>query len=436
MDPENNPDPNAPLKQLTPISIGDIEDGGGAAPQPEPEPEPQPNPEPTPKPDGDGPSGEPSVDPDPLSGLFDPSPKPDGGNEGDKGDGEGGDPENDGGDGGGGDVPSKLRKAMADQKARYEADLESARTENQTLRDQLQEARREAALIDPSKSPEVIEATNQFDQKLKGISRTLRPQAAREFMTNGKTLIDEYATLGEVWDEGYDDRYEAFRAKVDKAYGASSDEVMGALPDLAEQAAKVKASVAAAGSNNEEHYHRQLSETHDKANKYLGRIFDETLSYSEDLAKQAPLAPQNIVARLIESSEDFKASSEKVKEFLRGNLVPPRPLTQAQLRGMSPEDRAKHQGQVHQNYQEGYNRVYDTVPLAFHAMAALPVVAKMLQDARSELKDLKGVLPPSPKNDGSPHPSDNSPAPTPEPGSAGAGVRPITFDEKIGRAHV
>lgn len=314
------------------------------------------------------------------------------------------------------------RQAEADS-ARIRAEEEAAQ-----LREQLAAAHQEQVLIDPMQSPDVQQLSAHLTNEIKGVARALSPKAAREFLSTGKPLIEKYSALGEVYDEGYDDRYQELRKEVNATYGADADEVFRNLHRLSGIAADMRSKVIEATGNSEEIMHTRMERAHLEAARGLDDIYGSTLAFSEELSKANPFAPQNVISRLIDGVPEFKQHSDQIKAMLKGSLIPPRPLSRTQLAAMTPEQRNQAQAQRNQHYQEAYQGVYKAIPLALHALAALPIITEQLAQAKQREASLRALMPNPPPPGTIPT---GGPAPA-VPAPPSGGFRPITAAE-LGR---
>ncbi len=180
---------------------------------------------------------------------------------------------------------------------------------------------------------------------------------------------------------------------MNKTYGADADEIFRNLHSLSSTAADMRSRIIEASSNSEDILHSRMERAHLEAARGLDEIYGNTLSFSEDLSKTNPFAPQNIISRLIDQVPEFKGHSENIRKMLKDSLIPPRPLSRTQLAAMTPEQRNQAQAQQNQSYQQAYQGVYQGIPLAFHALAALPVLAEILATKNQEIASLRSLVP-------------------------------------------
>lgn len=411
--PVETPPPAQETIEIPKITFEEINNDPSPTPRPQPAPEPAPapppgqEPQPQPKP-GANPLDDLFGEPEPTALATQPEPEPE--------------PEPEPGQ-----TPQWYRDALAKHKTEYEGRESSLRAElvaAQQRADQatqaLENARKEASLIDPSQNPDVIKVREKLDYQVKSAAKQFSPKAAREFMSTGKDLVERYSALGDVYDEGYDDRYAALRKEVDKAYGADSDAVFRALPSIAETVSELKVTVQNAADGSEEALYSRQEAIHLDYAKRLDDIVASSLSYSEELASAGGFPPQNIVARLLDKSPEFKEQSKQINSLLKNSLIPPRPLSKSALASMTPDQAAKAQRDHVAAYQANYQKIWDIIPLAFHALYALPVTAAMLNEKNIEVKRLRGNAPPPPNGQEPQHQQQ----PTNE-----EGLRPISKDE-------
>lgn len=329
-----------------------------------------------------------------------------------------------------GDTPKRLRQVIADQKKKYEQELQDAREAQQAeiqqreaLEAQLRQFREEAAITDPSLAPEVAAARDALDRGLKDTARRLTPKAAREFLASGQPLIEEYLQLGEVFDDGYDERYEALSGKLEESFGHQASLIMQSMPDLGRKVEEVKNQVQAVSSNSSELMFRRQERVH----RETAQAFDANLKliteFNEDLAKTNPFAPQNVLARLAGGSKEYADQRKRVQDFVRSAVVPPAPPTKAELAGMDEQQRSQFMQTRLAEHQKRYMSVLEVLPLAMDAMQAIPLISKMLADRSKEIKELRDSDPPKPTYQES-APQKKEPAINPL-----TGLTPITLDE-------
>lgn len=328
--------------------------------------------------------------------------------------------------------PKWYREAIAAQKTRYDTEIQAARAEAEQARQaaeeharQLEQIRSEASLVDPSLSPEVTAVSNRLTGQIQDTARLLPPASAREFIKTGKNLIEKYSKLGEVFEDGYDERYNELRKEVQTTYGKDTDEVWRNLPQLARTVNEMKEQIQRVSGNSDDVIYGRMERVYLEANKSLDEILDTTLSYSEELARGTPFAPQNIIARLMEGVPEFKTQSEQLKKFLKDTLIPPRPIPKATLATMTPAERAEAQNRHAMAHQASYQALHRQIPLALHTMTALPMLANMLNQKNAEIKRLQAMLPPA---EGLQIPGQYQHRPA-ETGHRPGQITPITMDE-------
>lgn len=329
-------------------------------------------------------------------------------------------------------LPSKLRAEISrkNQEIRkVEADLKAEIAEKDRqlaeINDQFDLFRREVSVTDPQLAPEVVNASSSLNKSIDRVSKTLPPAAAREFLKNAKALVDEWSGLGDINDAGYDDRYEALRAKLVKGYGSHADEVLKQLPGLEEKVSAIKDAVRSAASNSTDVLSERALKSHKESRDLFQKSLEATLTPSAELSKADPYAARNIIAGLIQGSPEFKEVSERLVGFLEQGMVPPAPLSKEAEAGLTPDQR-KHavvlQGQTYQN---ASGEIYRNAPIAYHALAALPIVAKALHDLKREYDALVGTSPTETRKSG----EDQSVTKPKEAPSNPNGIRPITMEE-------
>lgn len=401
--------PPQPVQDFEPITSMEI--SGEPTPAPQPQPQHTPNPADPPPP----PQGQPAPQPvvpsgNPLDDLFaDDNPPPAPQDTPPPQD----EPIPDG------KAPAWYREGLEKQKTEFKSKEETLRQElvaaqqrADELAQQMEYIQKEVSLVDPSRNPDVLKVRERLDHQVRSAAKQFSPKASREFMTSGKELVEKYAELGDVFSDGYDDRHSALKKEVDKLYGADSDAVFRALPGISETVAELKQTVQNAADGSETAVYSRAESLHLDFSKRLDEVADATLSYSEELAKAGGFPPQNIIARLLDKSPEFKAQSAQIKDLLRNSLVPPRPLSKSALAALPPGEQAAAQQKHMLAHQANYQRVWEIIPLAMHALYALPAVSNMLHEKNIEVKRLRGNSPPPP-NGGEP---DHRPDPNPQDG--------------------
>lgn len=329
------------------------------------------------------------------------------------------------------DLPAHLRaqlsrksQEMREAEARYQADLAERDRQIEELKDQFDLFRREVSVTDPQLAPEVVQASSEMTRAIDRISKTLPPAAAREFLKNAKGLVEEYSSLGSINDQGYDERYEAFRGKLTKGFGGYADDVMRQLPGLEDKVAAIKQAVQAASNNSGDILAQRALKSHKESMDLFQNALEATLTPSAELSKADPYASRNIIAGLIQGSPEFKEVSQRLVGFLEKGMVPPAPLSKEAESGMTPEQRQQTIHQQGQDFQNVSQEIFRNAPIAYHALAALPIVTKAYHDAKRKLDALAGLSPVETRKSG----EADAPA-EPKQETPVDGFRPITMEE-------
>lgn len=329
------------------------------------------------------------------------------------------------------DLPAHLRaqlsrksQEMREAEARYQADLAERDRQIAELNDQFDLFRREVSVTDPQLAPEVVQASSEMTRSIERISKTLPPAAAREFLKNAKGLVEEYSSLGGINDQGYDERYEAFRGKLTKGFGGYADDVMRQLPGLEDKVAAIKQAVQAASNNSGDILAQRALKSHKESMGLFQNSLEATLTPSAELSKADPYASRNIISGLIQGSPEFKEVSERLVGFLEKGMVPPAPLSKEAEAGMTPEQKQQTIRQQGQEFQNVSQEIFRNAPIAYHALAALPIVTKAYHEAKRQLDALAGLSPVETRKSGE---ADASSEPKNE--ASVDGFRPITMEE-------
>ncbi len=330
-------------------------------------------------------------------------------------------------------VPAKLREELARTKkeAREQADRlrqerEELARQNAELAEQFDAFRREVSVTDPTQAPEVLEASGNLSRQIGAISKTLPPTVARAFLSKAKGFIDAYGQLGEITDQGYDNRHEELSRALAKEFGAHSDEIMRTLPSLNDMAEKVKGAVASASSSSGDVLTHRAYKAHNEANKMFDEVVGATLSFSDELAKADPYSARNIISSLIAQTPEFAEKSKQLTEYLRSGLVPPAPLSPEAEIGMTPEQRRAAVMAQSQNFSQTSQNIYANTPLAFHSQLALGQITQMYVELKHKYEAIVSSSPSPSRTSGADIQNPGEPAPAPI-----NGVRPITMEEIV-----
>ena len=331
-------------------------------------------------------------------------------------------------------LPKKLREQLAERKReiqklaeekeqvrkQYEEQLEQIKSINEKLQ-------KELSIQDPAHDPEVQKVSGKFDETIANIARQIgEPGPARRFMENAKALIDTYSELGDVYSEGYEDRYREFRGQIEKLFGEKSVQVMQALPQLDALKKDLQSAVEKANGSSVEARLSRAFEAHQKSAKALENVIKETLVFNEEIAEAEPFSTQNVIARMRDASKEFSGVSTEITKFLRNALVPPKPLDPRETAGLTDEQKRELENKRMAGNMKAQQDLYRIVPLAVHAFHALPFFARELAEAKRKLAEIAGSLPPATGGEA-------KPAEQKQDENKGdllpSGVRPITIAE-------
>ena len=331
-------------------------------------------------------------------------------------------------------LPKKLREQLAERKREIQKLAEEKEQVRKQYEEQLEEIKRvneqlqkELQIQDPAHDPEVQNVSAKFDETIANIARQIGdPVPARRFVENAKALIDTYAELGDVYSDGYEQRYQEFRNQVEKLFGEKSGQVMQALPQLDALKNDLKSAVEKANGSSVEAKIARAFEAHQKSSKALEAVIKETLVFNEEIAEAEPFSTQNVIARMRDASKEFSGVSTEITKFLRTALVPPKPLDPRETAGLTDEQKRDLETKRMAGSMKAQQELYRVVPLAIHAFHALPFFAKELAEAKRKLNEIAGSLPPS--SGGEPKPTEQK-LPEDKGDLLPSGVRPISFEE-------
>lgn len=322
---------------------------------------------------------------------------------------------------------SKKNNELKQLEAKWKGELAEKERLLQEQADQFDTFRRELSVTDPSLSPEVATASDNLNRQIDKIVKTLPPTQAREFTKNAKPLIDEYSNLGGINDAGYDDRHEALRSKLVKQYGQYADDVMRNLPNLEERANEIKQAVSNASSMSSDVLADRARKTHKESLTQFEDALTRTLTHSDELAKADPFASRNVISALIDGSPEFKETSERLVNFLKMGMVPPQPLSPEAESGMTPDQKKLAVHQQAEAYQRASQEIFQNAPIAYHALASLPIVTKAYHDLKKQYDALLGSSPSESRQSGP-----ENQQPTPQANDNPNGLKPITLAEISG----
>lgn len=321
-------------------------------------------------------------------------------------------------------LPARLRQQLKEQKAEFEArqkELQSAADAYKAERDQV---RNEMVISNPLLDEGVQRANEAMTTEIDRIARSLGdPAAARKFLEQAKTYADNYSGLGNIYDPGYDEKFAKFREDINRDFGDAAPTVLASMPRVEEMRSAMENAVQAANSTSVDTQRQRQMQSHQEATALFQAAVDKTLVYSDELTKIEPYAAQNVVATMMEKIPHFKEISDKTIPRLKEALLPPKPILPEDAPSLSAEERNLKEQERYAAWQQQSNQIQQLIPLAFHAIPAVEVLARTLAETRKKLNALVGDSP-QPVAPGAVSATPRVPVPEPD-----GTIRPITLEE-------
>ena len=326
------------------------------------------------------------------------------------------------------DVPGILRKQIKTQKKEHEEAMEEWQRKVNDAEARADEVQKELVVQNPLLDKTVLQANEDLNTEIKAIARGIgAPDAARKFLEKAKVFSDQYAKLGDIYSDGYDERYASLQESMRSELGSKAEHVMQNMPRLEDLRTKMEQAVQSASSSSGSMQLDRASKLHTESTSAFNRAVGETLEFNEELAKEDQFAAQNIVAKAREAIPHFKEISDTLMGGLREAMIPPRPLLAEDVPTMSQDQREEANRGRAQAFGQSYQRLQELTPLAFNAMQMVPILARSLAQEKAKNKQLMGEQPaPTPKfGDPSPVPA----APKPGAETPKKGFSPINPEE-------
>ena len=319
------------------------------------------------------------------------------------------------------DLPARLRNELKTQKQAHEDAVKELAAARKALADENEALRKEMVVNNPLLDENVQTANAAMEGEITRIAKSLgNPAAARKFVENAKVLSDQYGSLGDMYSEGYDERFNKFREHLAQEFGNTSDVLMAAMPRVEELRGAMDQAVANANNLSVDTVVNRQLQAHDEMSNLFSNSVKSTLSYNEELQKVDNFATQNVVAKMIEQIPHFKEISDKLLPNLKASLLPPKPITAEDAPSLSAAERQQKQTERMAQYNANSQEVMKLIPLAFHCLHTTPILARSLAEAHDKLK---AVVKDSPTPTGNPFQQQSAPAPAPAP--ADGKIRPI-----------
>ena len=257
------------------------------------------------------------------------------------------------------DVPSQLRKQLKEQKKQFEEERSA------------------------------LEAKTALETEIGKVAKTLsNPAEARRFLESAKTMSDAYGELGDIYSDGYDERHAMFRQNLEQNFGDSSDVLLRAMPEIDELRSSMDKAVESANSNSMNTIQQRQLQSHDDHVKMFRNAVATTLTFNDQLKEVDPYAAQNVIAKMTEVLPSFNEGSKDLLKSLEQAMTPPRPILPEDAPSLTPTERGIKEQERFTQYQHDSAQVLQLVPLAFHALRALPFFAEGLATEKAKTKAL------------------------------------------------
>ena len=304
------------------------------------------------------------------------------------------------------DVPGILRKQIKTQKKEHEDAMQEWQDKVNAAEAREAEARQELVVQNPLLDEKVLKANDDLNTEIKAIARGIgAPDAARKFLEKAKVFSDQYAKLGDVYSDGYDERYAQLQESMRSELGSKAETVMQNMPRLEDLRTKMEEAVQNASSSSGSMRLDRAAKIHEESTTAFNRAVSDTLEYNDELAKEDQFATQNIVAKMREVVPHFKEMSDSLMTGLRDSMIPPKPLLAEDVPTMSQEQRDQANNGRVESFGKNYQRLQELTPLAFNAMQMVPILARSLAEERAKNKQLMGEQPAPSAQFGNPSPA-------------------------------
>ena len=287
------------------------------------------------------------------------------------------------------DVPSQLRKQLKEQKKQFEEERAALEAKATTSAEEAVALRGELQVQDPLITLEVVEAKTALETEIGKVAKTLsNPAEARRFLESAKTMSDAYGELGDIYSDGYDERHAMFRQNLEQNFGDSSDVLLRAMPEIDELRSSMDKAVESANSNSMNTIQQRQLQSHDDHVKMFRNAVATTLTFNDQLKEVDPYAAQNVIAKMTEVLPSFNEGSKDLLKSLEQAMTPPRPILPEDAPSLTPTERGIKEQERFTQYQHDSAQVLQLVPLAFHALRALPFFAEGLATEKAKTKAL------------------------------------------------